>query len=138
MRADITVCGKVRLILRRSFWLVPLSTVESEKQRFRLTYFTFFYYGKVKMLFKQGKIPNAYGEGVLRVHQCPNWFANFRSGNFDVENAPLPRRPVKDDKHTINALVNNKNSPVPDHLKQLCLTPKLGVWVHQVLRARNL
>ncbi|GFW66535.1 histone-lysine N-methyltransferase SETMAR [Trichonephila clavipes] len=33
------------------------------------------------------KLTDVYGEGVLTVRQCQNWFAKFRSGNFDVEDA---------------------------------------------------
>ena len=28
-----------------------------------------------------------YGESVLTVLQCQNWFAKFRFGNFNIENA---------------------------------------------------
>ncbi|GFW37563.1 histone-lysine N-methyltransferase SETMAR [Trichonephila clavipes] len=34
------------------------------------------------------KLTDVYGEGVLTVRQCQNWFAKFRSDNFDVEDAP--------------------------------------------------
>ncbi|GFX96938.1 histone-lysine N-methyltransferase SETMAR [Trichonephila clavipes] len=44
------------------------------------------------------KLTNVYGEGVLTVRQCQNWFAKFRSGNFDVEDAPRSGRPVEVDK----------------------------------------
>ncbi|GFX39873.1 mariner transposase [Trichonephila clavipes] len=52
------------------------------------------------------KLTNVYGEGVLTVHQCQNWFAKFRSGNFDVEDAPRSGRPVEADKDAIKALVD--------------------------------
>ncbi|GFV28681.1 histone-lysine N-methyltransferase SETMAR [Trichonephila clavipes] len=35
-----------------------------------------------------------------------NWFAKFRSGNFDVEDAPRSGRPVEADKYAIKALVD--------------------------------
>ncbi|GFT30383.1 histone-lysine N-methyltransferase SETMAR [Trichonephila clavipes] len=41
------------------------------------------------------KLTDVYGESVLTVRQCQNWFAKFRSGNFDVEDAP---RSVEADK----------------------------------------
>ncbi|GFS91032.1 histone-lysine N-methyltransferase SETMAR [Trichonephila clavipes] len=44
------------------------------------------------------KLTNVYGEGVLTVRQCQNWFAKFRSGKFDVEDAPRSGRPVEADK----------------------------------------
>ncbi|CAH2265523.1 jg10074 [Pararge aegeria aegeria] len=52
------------------------------------------------------KLTDVYGEGVLTVRQCQNWFAKFRSGNFDVEDAPRSGRPVEADKDAIKALVD--------------------------------
>ena len=75
-----------------------------------------------------------YGEDVLTERQCQNWFAKFRSGNFDVEDAPRSGRPVEADEDTIKALIdanrrittceiaerlNLSNSTVHDHLKRL-------------------
>ncbi|GFY01241.1 histone-lysine N-methyltransferase SETMAR [Trichonephila clavipes] len=101
------------------------------------------------MLFNpEKKLTDVYGEGMLKVRQCQNWFANFRSGNFDVEDAPRSGRPVEADKDAIKALVdanrlittreiglrlNLSNSTVYDHLKGLGLSPKLDVWVPHVL-----
>ena len=82
---------------------------------------------------------------MLTVRQCQNWFAKFRSGNFDVEDVSRSGRPVEADKDTIKALVdanrrittreigerlNLSNSTVYDHLKGLGLTSKLDIWVH--------
>ncbi|GFW11355.1 histone-lysine N-methyltransferase SETMAR [Trichonephila clavipes] len=86
------------------------------------------------------KLTDVYGEGVLTVRQCQNWFAKFRSSNFDVEEAPRSERPVEADKDAIKALVdanrriatreiglrlNLSNSTVYDHLKGLGLSSKL-------------
>ncbi|GFT05787.1 histone-lysine N-methyltransferase SETMAR [Trichonephila clavipes] len=99
------------------------------------------------------KLTDVYGEGALTVRQCQNWFAKFRSGNFDVEDAPPSGRPVEADKDAIKALVdanrrittreiglrlNLSNSTVYDHLRGLGLSSKLGVWVPHVLIERNL
>ncbi|GFU81598.1 histone-lysine N-methyltransferase SETMAR [Trichonephila clavipes] len=88
------------------------------------------------------KLTDVYGEGVL------NWFAKFRSSNFDVE-----ERLIEADKDAIKALVdanrrittleiglrsNLSNSTVYDHLKDLGLSSKLYVWVPHVLTERNL
>ncbi|GFX79335.1 histone-lysine N-methyltransferase SETMAR [Trichonephila clavipes] len=87
------------------------------------------------------------------VRQCQNWLAKFRSGNFDVEDAPRSGRPVEADKDAIKALVdanrrittreiglrlNLSNSTVKDHLKGLGLSSKFDVWVPHVLTERNL
>ncbi|GFT78414.1 histone-lysine N-methyltransferase SETMAR [Trichonephila clavipes] len=92
-------------------------------------------------------------EGALIVHQCQNWFAKFRSGNFDVEDAPRSGRPVEADKDVIKALVdanrrittreiglrlNLSNSTVYAHLKGLRLPSKLDAWVPHVLAEKNL
>ena len=38
--------------------------------------------------------------------QWQNWFAKFRSGNFDVEDAPRSGRPVEADEDTIKTLID--------------------------------
>ncbi|GFT28561.1 histone-lysine N-methyltransferase SETMAR [Trichonephila clavipes] len=101
----------------------------------------------------RNKLTDVYGEDVLTVRQCPNWFAKFRSSNFDVEDAPRSGRPVEADKNAINALVdanrriptreiglrlNLSNSTIYDHLKGLGLSSKLDVGVPHVLTERNL
>ncbi|CAK9826900.1 Histone-lysine N-methyltransferase SETMAR [Anthophora retusa] len=126
--------------------------MESEKQHFR--HILLFYYRKGKNAVQAGKkLTDVYGEDVLTVRQCQNWFAKFRSGNFDIEDAPRSGRPVEADKDTIKALVdanrrittrevgerlNLSNSTVYAHLKGLGLTSKLDIWVPHVLTERNL
>ncbi|GFT01945.1 histone-lysine N-methyltransferase SETMAR [Trichonephila clavipes] len=75
--------------------------MESDKQHFR--HILLFYYRKGKNAVQaRKKLTNVYGEGVLTVRQCQNWFAKFRSGNFDVEDAP---RSLLPDNTTINSEV---------------------------------
>lgn len=126
--------------------------MESDKQHLR--HILLFYYRKGKNAVQaRKKLTDVYGEGVLTVRQCQNWFAKFRSGNFDVEDAPRSGRPVEADKDAIKALVdanrrittreielrlNLSNSTVYDHLKGLGLLSKLDVWVPHVITERNL
>lgn len=126
--------------------------MESEKQHFR--HILLFYYRKGKNAVQaRKKLSDVYGEDVLTERQCQNWFAKFRSGNFDVEDAPRSGRPVKADEDTIKALIdanrrittreiaerlNLSNSTVHDHLKRLGLISKLDIWVPHVLTERNL
>ncbi|XP_049818723.1 histone-lysine N-methyltransferase SETMAR-like [Aethina tumida] len=126
--------------------------MESRKQHFRQI--LLFYYRKGKNAVQaRKKLTDVYGEGVLTVRQCQNWFAKFRSGNFDVEDASRSGRPVEADKDAIKALVdanrrittceiglrlNLSNSTVYDHLKSPGLSSKLDVWVPHVLTERNL
>ncbi|GFV01056.1 histone-lysine N-methyltransferase SETMAR [Trichonephila clavipes] len=71
--------------------------MESDKQHFRHN--LLFYYRKGKNAVQaRKKLTHVYGEGVLTVRQCQNWSAKFRSGNFDVEDAPRSGRPVEADK----------------------------------------
>ena len=65
-----------------------LLNMEDNKQHFRHIFL--FYYSKCKNAIQaRKKLTDVYGEDVLTVRQCQNWFAKFRSGNFDVEDAPL-------------------------------------------------
>ncbi|XP_035719463.1 histone-lysine N-methyltransferase SETMAR-like [Vespa mandarinia] len=82
------------------------------------------------------KFTDVYGEDVLTVRQCQNWFAKFRSGNIDVEDAPRSGRPVEADKDMIKALVDANrritNLTVYDHLKGLAhhyWGRKMGVYM---------
>ena len=45
-------------------------------------------------------------EAALTVCQCQNWFAKFRSGNVNVEDAPRSASAVAADKGAIKALVD--------------------------------
>ncbi|GFX73403.1 histone-lysine N-methyltransferase SETMAR [Trichonephila clavipes] len=79
--------------------------MESDKQHFR--HISLLYYRKGKNAVQaRKKLTDVYGEGVLTVHQCQNWFAKFRFGNFDVEDAPRSGGPVEADKDAIKALVD--------------------------------
>ncbi|GFV37920.1 HTH_48 domain-containing protein [Trichonephila clavipes] len=79
--------------------------MESDKQHFR--HILLFYYRKGKNAVQaRKKLTDVYGEGVLTVRRGQNWIAKFRSGIFDVEDAPRSGRPVEADKDTIKALVD--------------------------------
>ncbi|GFX31967.1 HTH_48 domain-containing protein [Trichonephila clavipes] len=56
--------------------------------------------------FRHKEIDRCIWRGVLTVRQCQNWFATFRSGNFDVEDAQRSEKPVEADKDAIKALVD--------------------------------
>ncbi|GFT35750.1 histone-lysine N-methyltransferase SETMAR [Trichonephila clavipes] len=115
--------------------------MESDKQHFR--HILLFYYRKSKNAVQaRKKLTDVYGEGVLTVRQCQNWFAKFRSGNFHVEDAPRSGRLIEAAKDAIKALVdanrritareigfrlNLSNSKVYDHLNGLGLPSKLDV-----------
>ena len=50
---------------------------------------------------------NAYGEKLLTEPQCQNWFARFRSGDFDLKDTPDSGRPTEVDDDKIKAIIGN-------------------------------
>ena len=49
-----------------------------------------YYFGKCKNAVQtRKKLYGVYGEKSLKGRQCQNWFARFRSGDFDLEGAQL-------------------------------------------------
>ena len=72
------------------------------------------------------------------------WFARFRSGDFDLKDAPRSGRPTEVDDDKIKAMVENNrrnttqkvaekldisHTCVERHLKQLGYVNKLDIWV---------
>ena len=126
--------------------------METKKEHFR--HILLFYYRKGKNAVQaRQKLCNVYGEDVLTERQCQNWFAKFRSGNFDVEDAPRSGRPVEANEDTIKALIDANrrittreiaerltlsNSTVHHHLKRLGFISKLDIWVPHILTEKNL
>ncbi|GFX13177.1 histone-lysine N-methyltransferase SETMAR [Trichonephila clavipes] len=79
LKIERRITEEESFVIQRSF-----SLVESDKQQFR--HILRFYYKKGKSAVQaRKKLTDVYGEGVLTVRQSQNWFAKFRSGNFDVE-----------------------------------------------------
>jgi [histone H3]-lysine36 N-dimethyltransferase SETMAR len=58
--------------------------------------FSFFSFKKGKNAVQaRKKLSDVYGKDVLTERQCQNWFEKFRSGNFDVDDAPRSGRSVE-------------------------------------------
>ena len=126
--------------------------MEARNQHFR--HILLFYYEKGKNAVQaRRKLCDVYGEDVLTERQYQKWFAKFRSGNFDLKDAPRPRRLLEADLDQIKSLVdanqrittgeiaeilNLSNSTVHKHMKSLGLISKLDIWVAHVLTERNL
>ena len=87
---------------------------------------------------------NVYGEKSLTERQCHNYFARFRSGDFDLKDAPRSGRPTEVDYDKIKAMIENNrrnmtreiaeklkrsHTCVERHLKQLSYVTKLDIWV---------
>jgi len=126
--------------------------MENRKQHLRHILLFYFRKGKSAVQARK-KLLDVYGEDVLTQRQCQNWFTKFRSGNFDVEDAPRSGRPVEADEDQIKALIdanrrittrdiaerlNLSNSTVHDHVKRLGFISKLDIWVPHFLTERNL
>ena len=74
--------------------------MEDEKQHFR--HILLFYYRKGKNAVQaRRKLCDVYEEDVLTERQCKNWFAQFRFGNFNLEDAARSGRPRKADADKI-------------------------------------
>ena len=87
---------------------------------------------------------DVYSEKSLTERLCQNWFARFRSGDFDLKNASRFGHPTEVDSDKIEAMIeNNQRSTtrkiaenlnishtcVGRHLKQLGYVNKLDIWV---------
>ena len=67
-----------------------------------------YYYRKGKnALQAREKFYDVYGEKLLTERQCQNWFARFRSGDFDLKDAPRSGRPTEVSVDKIKAMIEN-------------------------------
>ena len=53
------------------------------------------------------KLYDVYNEKSLTERQCQNWFALFRSGDFDLKDVPRSRRPTEVDDDKIKGRIEN-------------------------------
>ena len=90
------------------------------------------------------KLYDVYGEKSLTERLRQNWFACFRSGDFDLKVAPRSEHPTEVDDDQIKAIIENNwlstkreiaeklkisHTFVERHLKQLGYVNKLVIWV---------
>jgi len=93
-----------------------------------------------------------YGEDVVSERMCQKWFAKFRSGEMNIEDASRSGRPVTTDVDQITALIDSDRqitvreiaarlkigkSTVSEHLSKLQMIKKLDVWVPHDLTEKN-
>jgi len=104
-----------------------------------------YYYRKGKNAVQaHRKLCNVYGEDILKVRQCQNWFAKFQSGDFYVKDVERSGRLVEvHGNGTLTLLESGRRqttrqiferlhiskSSVENHLKQLGYTNNLDIWV---------
>ena len=90
------------------------------------------------------KLYDVCGKKSLTEHQCQNWFAHFRYGDFDIKDAPRFGRPTEVDEDNIKAMIENNghgttreiagklnisHTCVERHSKQLGYVNKLDIWL---------
>ena len=66
------------------------------------------------------RLYDVFGEKSLTERQCQNWFARFRSGDFDLKDAQRSGRPTEVDVDKIKAIIeNNRHSTTPEIAEKL-------------------
>ncbi|EZA47187.1 Histone-lysine N-methyltransferase SETMAR [Ooceraea biroi] len=80
--------------------------MENQKQHF--PHIAFYYFRKEKNAVQaHTKLCDVYGEDALKLRQCQNWFTKFRSGDFNVKDAPRSGRPIEIDDDKRKALIDS-------------------------------
>lgn len=126
--------------------------MEQKKVHFRHVLLFMFKKG-LKAAQAHREICDVYGEGSLTERMCQNWFARFRSGDFNLDDAPRSGRPsevnddellalVENDRHLttdeIGERLNVDRTTVADHLKRLGMVRNMDIWLPHELTERNL
>ena len=99
------------------------------------------------------KLCGVYCDECLSERHCQNWFARFRSGNFDVKDEPRPGRSIVEkvdeilknievDRHILSRYsvteLNIDHETVLNHLHKTGYQKKLDSWVPHELTVKNL
>ena len=124
-----------------------------KKQHFRYLLFFAFHRGQ-KAAEAAWDICMVYGEGVTVIGESTarKWFAKFKNGNFDIDNAPRSGRSSEFDEDHLKALlkeesrqtsreltekINCDQKTILNHLHSMGFAEKLGVWVPHELSKNN-
>lgn len=98
-------------------------------------------------------ICSAYGEHVLDVRTCQNWFARFRAGDFDLSDKERSGRPVEGDDALLEELIEEdprlstrelasvlsvSHVTVSNRLRALGKVQRVGKWVPHKLSEINI
>jgi len=93
-----------------------------------------------------------YGDNAVSESVCRKWFARFRSGNFNLEDAPRSGRPSEINDDEIKALIENDRhltaeeiakrinisaTQIRAHLKAMGYVKKVDIWVPHELSEKN-
>ena len=73
---------------------------------------------------------DVYGEKLLTERQCKNWFARFRSGDFDLKDTPRSGRPTQVEDDKIKAMIeNNRRSTTREIAEKLNISHTVPVRI---------
>jgi len=126
--------------------------MEANKVHFRHI-LLFFFRKELKAAEAEREICNVYGDNAVSESVCRKWFARFRSGNFNLEDAPRSGRPSEISDDEIKALIENDRhltaeeiakginisaTQVRAHLKAMGYVKKVDIWVPHELSEKNL
>ena len=80
------------------------------------------------------KLYDVYGEKWLTERQCQNWFARFRSWDFDLKDAPRSGRPTEVGNDKIKAIIeNNRRSTTQEIAEKLNISHFKGIVYFELL-----
>ncbi|GFS68996.1 histone-lysine N-methyltransferase SETMAR [Trichonephila clavipes] len=113
-----------------------------------------FFFDKGKNVSQVAEIVNGvYGADTVTANYVQFWFCRFRSGNFDVKDAPRTGKPVVENVDKITEIIDVDrhvssrstaqelkidHKMVLNHSRKIGFKKKLDVWVRNQLTPRNM
>ena len=91
--------------------------MEIRDGHFRHIFLYYFRKGK-KAIQARKKLYDVYDGNSLTERQCQNWFARFRSEDFDLKDAPRSGRPTEVDDDKIKEMIENNRRSTTREIKQ--------------------
>ncbi len=98
------------------------------------------------------RLCQAFGDDVVSMKTCYNWFSRFSSGDYSVEDKSRSGRPPEFDDDTLRELVKTNprlttrelsttmgcsHTAIENHLAKMGIVSKLGCWVPHVLTQKD-
>lgn len=123
------------------------SKIDTSKEKICHILLTSFYFDKGKNASQVVENLNSvYGPDIGTVNHAEFWFRRFRSGNFDIKDAPRTRRPimenVESDRHVITISIAQElkvaQKTLWNHSDKVGDKKKFNVWVPHELTQNNL
>jgi len=111
-----------------------------------------FFFDKGENASQAAENVNSVGPDTVTANHAQFWFRRFRSGNFDVKDAPRSGRPIVENSNKIMEIVesdrhvntvsiaqelNIAQKTVWNHLNKAGYKKKLDVWVPHELMQKN-